>query len=259
MRHGGHDSLSSMTSLSHYGHDVGIDAGYRHGGHSDRHRQSRHGDRLGCSRQGRARLEAPLMYPSRRSSMHGGLGVMGGMGGMGGMGEMGGLGGLGAFGGLRGGGGGLFGAGSMQERLQGSQRLSSTSRFPRDGLLDSRRNPYSESNLGLGSRLGSRDRLSDRGPFMSGGLHCGSGSRGSLGSYGSESPYNLHQFDRNPRQYHWQPPHVEDDIEEAMMEEEMYRRQADDMMARGMIPGDDFEGPIFEQDFIDPRHRRGGL
>jgi hypothetical protein len=249
MRHGSHDSHSSIATLSRCGYDGVNDDGNRYGGHSDRHRQNGHGERLGWGREGRLRLEEPLMYPSRRSSTNGSMGAMRGLGGMGD------LGGLGGMGGLRIGGGGPFGGGPMPERLR-RHRLGSGSGSIRDQLLDSRRSSFSDSSCGLGSRLASRDRLNESGQFMSGGLHSGFGSRASLSSLGSGTSYNLQQFDRRPRQYHWQPPHVEDDFEESMMEEEMYRKQEEEMMARGMIPGDNFEGPIFEEDFLDPRHRR---
>lgn len=218
------------------------------GGHDERHRHRGHGERLGWGREGRGRLEEPL-YPSQRGSM---VGLMGGMSGLGGIGGMGGL------GNLRLGNGGLSGlaGGAMYNRLRGTNRLGPS--HIGDRLSESRRNAYLESGPGVSSRLGSRDRYNDQAPFMSGGLHSGMGSRASLGSLSSESSNNLQHLDRRPRQYHYQPPYAEDDLEE-LMEEEMFRRQEDEMVVRGLVPGDNHDGQIFDDDFFDPRIRRGGL
>lgn len=205
----------------------------RHGPHG----LGRNGEPFGWGREGRVRLDDTPMLHRRRGSM-GGLAD--------GLDRL-------SLGGGGGRGGGLLGGLRMRDRLS---QGSGTSFFGRDdGFLDMRRSPHNQSRLGLERGGNPRDRLLEGGgPYMLSGL--GSGSRSSLGSLGSGSQYSLRHFDRRPRQYHYQPPYVEDDLEAELIEEEMMRRRHEALMdMRHGRDRDDYIGPVYDDDFIDPRRR----
>lgn len=59
--------------------------------------------------------------------------------------------------------------------------------------------------------------------------------------------YSLGHLDRRPRNYHWQPPQVEDDIDEEMLAQQL------DMMALGLLGPDD----LFENHGHTHAHAHG--
>jgi hypothetical protein len=117
-------------------------------------------------------------------------------------------------------------------------------------LRDLRRDIY-EHDLEMNRGYSSNEQLNGRLPglpALPGGLRSRSGS-----SLGRGSVHSLPHHDRQPRNYHYQRPYVEDDIES--LEE---RRREEDMRY-GRNPGDHYEASLHEEEWIGPISMRGGL
>ena len=260
----------------------------RHRSHGQDPREGlgvRGGERYAWGRETRGRLDDLIMFPGARGALGGpGLGGMG-LGGR--RGER--LGGMGFEGeGFMGGprmADRRFGYG-MQSQISPMSRMSPISMGNRgqglvgDPMMDRQRYPYcGRRGLGLGGRelVGLNPGL--RGDYlMSGGLSAqGSGlspglspglghgvnpslspgsssRRQSLQSLSGGSQYSPIGLDRQPRQYHYRYPYVEEDIDEELLRTE----EALMAMELGVVP-DDYYGPLFEEEMLDQDHMRRAL
>lgn len=244
--------LESRGALPHFGRHGGLENGHLYGSplnYDDTYSYGRPGERFGWGREGRVRLDEPPILSNRRGSVAGTMGRMGGLDGP-------------RFGG--GGGGAGWGRNPLDELSM--YDLPRGPRYPRGGLdplggrfLDSRYETYLDTDTHMNNRSGFPDRFSRGDPYMSGALPTGLGLGASMSSPGSGSRYSLDHLDRPPRSYHYQPPYVEDDIDDFLIEEELFllKRHEEELIRRSMASGqvyDEYEDALF-----DPRRRRGAL